>query len=144
MGAVVPGQLPPHRSPHTRPTTTHPQLGVLLEWCRIRQAGLIGQLRAGFCAHSGLDQLADLAVRAAAALRWEPELRTMQGEQVGGWLGCSDGGRGGLGVLGWWRAGLWLPAAAWASPCSSPCSLMALASLLTCVPSQPTRQPIHP
>ncbi|KAL4433793.1 hypothetical protein ABPG75_000234 [Micractinium tetrahymenae] len=54
------------------------QLGVLLEWCRIRQMSIIGQLRAGFCAHSALDQLADLAVRAAAVLRWEPELRQLQ------------------------------------------------------------------
>ena len=56
------------------------QLGVLLEWCRIRQLALVGQLRAQFCAHSPLDQLAGLALRGAAALRWEPELRQMQGE----------------------------------------------------------------
>jgi hypothetical protein len=55
------------------------QLGVLLEWCRIRQLSLIGQLRSGFCAHSCLDQLADAAFRAAAVLRWEPELRSLQG-----------------------------------------------------------------
>lgn len=60
------------------------QLGVLLEWCRIRQMSIIGELRAGFCAHSALDQLADLAVRAAAVLRWEPELRQLQGERRGG------------------------------------------------------------
>ena len=55
------------------------QLGVLLEWCRIRQLSLIGQMRSNYCCHSVLDQLADVAVRAAAALRWEPELRQMQG-----------------------------------------------------------------
>ncbi len=57
----------------------HLQLGVLLEWCRIRQLSLIGQMRSNYCCHSVLDQLADVAVRAAAALRWEPELRQMQG-----------------------------------------------------------------
>ena len=57
-------------------------LGVLLEWCRIRQRQLIGQLRSGFCAHSCLDQLADAAFRAAAVLLWEPELRSLQGEAM--------------------------------------------------------------
>lgn len=64
---------------HTHPPTSPPQLGVLLEWCRIRQLSLIGQMRSNYCCHSVLDQLADVAVRAAAALRWEPELRQMQG-----------------------------------------------------------------
>lgn len=77
-------------SPHPRPP---PQLGVLLEWCRIRQAGLIGQLRAGFCAHSVLDQLADVALRGAAVLRWEPELRRMQGEAAGGGAGVPQAGQ---------------------------------------------------
>ncbi|KAL4853977.1 Inactive ubiquitin carboxyl-terminal hydrolase 53 [Chlorella vulgaris] len=54
------------------------QLGVLLEWCRIRQLSLIGQLRSSFCVHSAYDQLADVSIRAAAVMCWETEMQAMQ------------------------------------------------------------------
>ena len=79
---------------------------MLLEWCRIRQLSLVGQMRANYCCHSVLDQLADVAVRAAAALRWEPELRQMQGAIIFGCAQASScsGGCCALGLAECWLA----------------------------------------
>eukprot|EP00887_Chlorella_sp_A99_P005124 scaffold25.g5124.t1 len=54
------------------------QLGVLLEWCHLRQLALIGQMRARLCAHSVLDQLVDVLLRVTAVQRWEPQLLELQ------------------------------------------------------------------